>query len=273
MKFNNGFGIALALAATAAQAQPLPSTPEGRERWFNARGDELIRSSPAEAAQFYLRAHDEVADCVMLHNAGVAFERAGNLERAIANLRLYLASDPRTCPSLRVTQTATTIRTALERLEREYAQRQREPSLPAPPAPVLTLVQPHPRPPVVFVSPPRVVGMRPEPTATEYRLERSSPALSYTLWGIGGLAIGFGIYSLVVGSNENSLAGQAGVDDPGRHARASSAATTGGAVSLTIGMLSAAGGALWYAFRPSNRVAITPQVTAQYMGLSAHVRF
>lgn len=260
-----------------ASAQELPRTPEGRALWFNARGDALIRSNPAEAAQFYLRAWAEVRNCDLLFNAASAFGRSNelnDLDRAVANYRLYLGSDPTQCRSLRGQMIS--VNQIISRLEAEIADRRRRLAAapPTPPPPVLTLVQP---PLPVVTPPPVVVTPHPVVEPPRYRMERSSPNLSYTLFGVGGLFLGYGIYSLAVAGSENSLSNQQGVTDPGRHARAADSASLWGGITTGLGVAAIGGGLAWYFLRPSHRVRVPApvalHVSPQAVVLSARFRF
>lgn len=266
-------GALFALHSSLAHAQELPRTAHGRAEWFNARGDNLIRQNPAEAAQFYLRAYSEVPDCTFLHNAAIAFEQANtidSLDRAIANYRLYLASDRSRCETLRMRERV--VRNSVARIEAELANRR----LRQPPVTTLTAVQTPPVPvPVVTPPQPPVVVVTPHPVVAppRYRSERSTPILSYTLWGVGAFTLGFGIYSFVVSSSESDLARQQGVNDPDRHRRAAESASLWGGISLGVGVAAIGAGVGLYVLRPTRQVLITPHVSARSAGLAATFRF
>lgn len=263
-------GVALVMCPIISVAQELPRSHEGRARWYNARGDQLIRVNPAEAAQFYLRAYAEVPDCGLLFNAASAFERTSTLdgmERSVANYQAYLQSDRERCRSLRFNETLA--RNSLARLEEEIRLRRQA----LPPVSTLTVVQTPPVPVAVVTPPPVVVTPPPVVLPPRYRTERASANLSYTLWGVGALTMGFGIYSLVVASDEYVLSRQQGVADPGRHTRAAESASLWGGVTLGAGLVAASAGFIWYMLRPRRQVLIAPLASSQVVGLTALVRF
>ncbi len=86
------------------------------------------------------------------------------------------------------------------------------------------------------------------------RVTRPVPTLVWTLWGVGAVGIGFGVYSLWARGDALDRASQ----DAVRSERAANTAGISAGVSLGVGVVAAGIGTALFFLRPTRRVAVVP---------------
>jgi tetratricopeptide (TPR) repeat protein len=259
---------ALALAClqpglAGAQSKPTRAQQKAARAHFKTAEEAKALGDYQAAAREYLAAHDEYAHPELLYNAGEMFRLAGDKEKALEQLKTYVALDPQGRGADAARASIAELEAAIAAEQAEAERRAREEA-----ARAAAAAAPPPPPPEVVRAP---VEPAPRPGS---RLRIAGVAAG----AAGAAAIGASVF---FGLRARSLADQASradVYDPDLDDRGESAERAM-LISAGVGAAALATGAVLYVLGrragadETPALAIIPSLGPSSFGLGASVRF